>query len=64
MVHKVILNKADIEAIIAHEFNVKPERVTHYIENETVGYGMDEHTEAIPKVEIILDNPQRSWEES
>ena len=64
MVHKLILNKADIEAIIAHEFHIQPVRVTFYAEHETVGYGMDEHIEAVPRVEIILDNPQQTWKES
>lgn len=64
MTHLIILNEIDVCKIIAHEFNVKPERVLFYLGDKTTGYGATETIEQIPRVEITLDNPERTWKET
>lgn len=62
MVHKIILDRTDIEKIVAKEFNVPHNKVTLYLEDEMVGYGTDEHVEKVAVIEVMLDSPKMDWE--
>lgn len=62
MQYKAILNRRDIEKIVAKEFNVPSTKVTLYLEDECVGYGTDEHVEKVAVIEVMLDSPKMDWE--
>lgn len=64
MVHKIILDRIDIEKIIAKEFGVPFTKVTLYLEDAEVGYGTTERIEKVAKAAVILSNPEVSWERS
>ena len=64
MTHKLILDRVDIEKIIAKEFDVPFVKVTLYFEDEMIGYGLTEQIEKVVKASVLLSNPEVSWERS
>lgn len=64
MVHRIILDRIDIEKIIAKEFGVPFTKVTLYLENDEIGYGSTKQIEKVAKAAVILSNPEVSWERS
>ena len=64
MTHKLILDRVDIEKIIAKEFDVPFVKVTLYLEDEMIGYGLTEQIEKVVKASVLLSNPEVSWERS
>lgn len=53
MREQIILNKKDIQKIIAKEFSVSPEDVLISIVETCSGYGPSEHYESEPEVIVV-----------
>lgn len=64
MTHKLILDRSDIEKIIAKEFGVPFAKDTLYLEDAMVGYGPTEQIEKVVQASVLLSNPEVSWERS
>lgn len=61
MKEQIILNKVDLQKIIAKEFSVSPEDVLISIVETCYGYGPGEHYESEPEVTVIK-KPVSQWE--